>query len=240
MKIFKYKIIKYFPFTASEEFINIGFWLWDEKGNKVQNYITDNDEHIKILAKCPLIDAEFIKNSIERLKLETDERYWYGNHFRFGDFDAIAHDNLDSARVFLYHEKIGEKFKNISIKYKNIRYETIKNNAISLIQNDFKNDLEIISERGEYNLHIINKHSKKEIFSRLGNIAIDNDIKEAFFKTIEYDIPLFFLQCEEFIPSKKTQKSKESLEKVNLNFRSFYDEQTQNNTLKEIVSTTKQ
>ncbi|EHP0960223.1 DUF3037 domain-containing protein, partial [Campylobacter coli] len=82
MKMFKYKMIKYFPYSASEEFINIGFWLWDGNGNKTQSYISDI--HLKILAKCPFMDTIFIKNSIERLKLETNENHWYGNHFRFG------------------------------------------------------------------------------------------------------------------------------------------------------------
>ncbi|ECK6928790.1 hypothetical protein FSE92_07810, partial [Campylobacter coli] len=165
MKMFKYKMIKYFPYSASEEFINIGFWLWDGNGNKTQSYISDI--HLKILAKCPFMDTIFIKNSIERLKLETNENHWYGNHFRFGEFDAILHDSLESAKNFLYYEKIGEKFKNIEPKERNIRYEEIKNNAIDLINTDFKNDLELVSERGEYNFHIINKHSKNEIFSRL-------------------------------------------------------------------------
>ncbi|ECP9226261.1 hypothetical protein HpCK101_09230 [Helicobacter pylori] len=111
MKMFKYKMIKYFPYSASEEFINIGFWLWDENENKMQCYISD--KHLKILAKCPLIDIDFVKSGIERLKLETDEKYWYGNHFRFGELDAVLHDTLESAKNFLYYEKIGFKFKNL-------------------------------------------------------------------------------------------------------------------------------
>lgn len=237
MKMFKYKMIKYFPYSASEEFINIGFWLWDGNGNKTQSYISDI--HLKILAKCPFMDTIFIKNSIERLKLETNENHWYGNHFRFGEFDAILHDSLESAKNFLYYEKIGEKFKNIEPKERNIRYEEIKNNAIDFINTDFKNDLELVSERGEYNFHIINKHSKNEIFSRLGNIANIDDIKEAFAKTLEYDIMLlYFLQCEEFTLSEKTRKGRENLEKVHFYFEPFYDEENQSRALKEMIKAT--
>ncbi|EIN8667830.1 hypothetical protein LO988_001790 [Campylobacter coli] len=230
-------MIKYFPYSASEEFINIGFWLWDGNGNKTQSYISDI--HLKILAKCPFMDTIFIKNSIERLKLEINENHWYGNHFRFGEFDAILHDSLESAKNFLYYEKIGEKFKNIEPKERNIRYEEIKNNAIDLINTDFKNDLELVSERGEYNFHIINKHSKNEIFSRLGNIANIDDIKEAFAKTLEYDIMLlYFLQCEEFTLSEKTRKGRENLEKVHFYFEPFYDEENQSRALKEMIKAT--
>ncbi|HEB7573160.1 TPA: hypothetical protein RZI51_000560 [Campylobacter coli] len=236
MKMFKYKMIKYFPYSASEEFINIGFWLWDENGNKIQDYISDT--HLKILSKCHFLNTNFIKNSIERLKLETNEKYWYGNHFRFSEFDTILHDTLESAKNFLYYEKIGEKFKNFESKERNIRYEEIKNNAINLIDTDFKNDLELISDRGEYNFHIINKHSKNEIFSRLGNIANIDDIKEAFAKTLEYDMLLYFLQCEQFALSKKTQKGRENLEKVHFYFKPFYDEENQSRTLKEMIKAT--
>lgn len=237
MRMFKYKIIKYFPYTASEEFINIGFWLWDENDNKIQSYISDN--HMKILNKCFLINTDFINDNIERLKLETNENNWYGNHFRFGEFDVILHDNLESAKDFLYYEKIGEKFKNIEIKNKNKRYENIKNNIIELINNNFKNDLELIPERGDYNLRIVNKHSKNEIFSRLGNIGKIDDIKEAFVKTIEYyNMRLYFLQCEQFISDSKTLKGQENLEKVHCIFKPFYDEENQNNTLREIIVTT--
>ncbi|EAH7076757.1 hypothetical protein EKP40_08970, partial [Campylobacter jejuni] len=111
-------------------------------------------------------------------------------------------------------------------------------NAINLIDTDFKNDLELISERGEYNFHIINKHSKNEIFSRLGNIANIDDIKEAFAKTLEYDMLLYFLQCEQFTLSKKTQKGRENLEKVHFNFEPFYDEENQSRTLKEMIKAT--
>ncbi|EAL9706936.1 hypothetical protein D0W49_07750, partial [Campylobacter coli] len=140
---------------------------------------------------------------------------------------------------FLYYEKIGEKFKNIEPKERNIRYEEIKNNAIDLINTDFKNDLELVSERGEYNFHIINKHSKNEIFSRLGNIANIDDIKEAFAKTLEYDIMLlYFLQCEEFTLSEKTRKGRENLEKVHFYFEPFYDEENQSRALKEMIKAT--
>ncbi|EIF7445169.1 hypothetical protein LFY52_001794, partial [Campylobacter jejuni] len=56
--MFKYKMIKYFPYSASEEFINIGFWLWDENGNKIQDYISDT--HLKILSKCHFLNTNFI------------------------------------------------------------------------------------------------------------------------------------------------------------------------------------
>lgn len=235
--MFKYKMIKYFPYSASEEFINIGFWLWDENNNKMQCYISN--EHLKILSKCPFVNIDFIENNIKRLEQETSELNWYGNHFRFSEFDAILHDTLESAKNFLYYEKIGEKFKNIESKERNIRYENIKNNTIDLINTDFKNDLDLIDERGIYNFHLINKHSKKQIFSRLGNITKTDDIKEAFVQTLKYDdIFLYFLQCEKYTPDKKTQKGKENLEKVNFKFEPFYDEENQSRTLKEMIKET--
>ncbi|HHS6755869.1 TPA: hypothetical protein ACTOAE_000180 [Campylobacter jejuni] len=39
-----------------------------------------------------------------------------GNHFRLGELDAVLHDTLESAKNFLYYEKIGFKFKNLKTK----------------------------------------------------------------------------------------------------------------------------
>lgn len=112
MELFKYKIIRYHPYTSSDEFLNIGFWLWREKLDEmVQVYISD--EHLRILERCTFVNVKLIREVIKRLKLETNENNWYGNHFRFSEFDVILHDNLESAKDFLYYEKIGEKFENI-------------------------------------------------------------------------------------------------------------------------------
>lgn len=49
---------------------------------------------------------------------------------------------------------------------------------------------------------------------------------------------LYFLQCEQFTLSKKTQKGRENLEKVHFNFEPFYDEENQSRTLKEMIKAT--
>ncbi|EHQ5918156.1 hypothetical protein KRS25_000668, partial [Campylobacter jejuni] len=61
---------------------------------------------------------------------------------------------------------------------------------------------------------------------------------EAFAKTLEYDMLLYFLQCEQFALSKKTQKGRENLEKVHFYFKPFYDEENQSRTLKEMIKAT--
>lgn len=152
MKMFKYKMIKYFPYSASEEFINIGFWLWDENNNnKAQCYISNN--HLKILAQCPYLNIDFIKKNIAKLKLEINENHWYGNHFRFGEFEAILHDSLESAKKFLYYKKIGEKFKGIKLKESSARNKETKSNTSYLI------DTNLNKNSNDIHQHYDNKQS---------------------------------------------------------------------------------
>lgn len=239
MKLFKYKTIRFYQHAANDEFINVGVWVWDESQKKNFSYIT-NEDFKKLTSKCSFIDKKLLKMSLESLKCENSEANWYDNHLRFSKESAILHDDLKSALTFLYNQKIGDKLKDINFNSERaFRFEKAKQNAIDMIETYFKNDLEIADKKG-YSLYLINKHSKKKIYSRLGDIANLDDTKNAFVDTIKPGLEanyFYFLQTLNYPSQDKNNiKIKEQFEKINLSIKMFHTPQEQEKTLKELAS----
>ena len=110
-KIYTYRLIKYFPYIRSDEFFNVGVWVWDEQNNKKQLYIDENLNHIKHITKFPSIDKRALLFFLQTIRQEKNPQAWYDNHLRFGDIDSIAcEQNIDEVANILYEDYIGYKF----------------------------------------------------------------------------------------------------------------------------------
>ena len=118
--IYTYRVIRYFPHIRSDEFFNVGLWLWGKDLQPKKIYIDEKQGHLEILSKFPSVNQQALTFFLERIKQETDANAWYDNHLRFSETDSMASEQtIDEVANLLYDDYIGYKFHNNEENRKN-------------------------------------------------------------------------------------------------------------------------
>lgn len=121
-RIYTYRIIRYFPHARSDEFFNVGLWLWDKDLQEKRIYIDEKQGHLEILSKFPSVNQQALSFFLKRIKHETNANVWYDNCLRFSEIDSIASEQtIDEVANILYEDYIGYKFHNHEENIKNQR-----------------------------------------------------------------------------------------------------------------------
>lgn len=126
-KQYKYKTVRYFPNIETDEFFNIGIYLYE---NENENLLMLTDEHLAKLEDCPLISKEKVEKFISIIKKEKNLNSWYANYLRFSEEkQVVSSKSYQEILQELYNDEVGYKFiydnSKISILEKEI--EVLKN-----------------------------------------------------------------------------------------------------------------
>ncbi|MDE5603406.1 MAG: hypothetical protein K2I71_05760 [Helicobacter sp.] len=181
-KIYTYRVIKYFPHIRSDEFFNVGIWLWDEQGNKKQVYIDKNQEHIKYLLKFPSINKKDLPFFLENIKQEINAQSWYDNHLRFSEIDSIVSEqDINEVANVLYEDYIGYKFHT---KEQKDRYAQANEITKIVYEKKFQNKL-ILTPDNDYSFYSINKKTEKKYYGKFGSVNDKMDIQELMYFSLK-------------------------------------------------------
>lgn len=180
-KIYTYRVIKYFPHIRSDEFFNVGIWLWDEKGNKKQIYIDRNQEHIKHLLNFPSINKKALPFFLKNIKQEINAQSWYDNHLRFSDIDSIVSEqDINEVVDILYEDYIGYKFHTREQKD---RYAQANEITKIVYEKKFQNKL--ILELNNDSFYTINKKTNGKSYGKFGSVNDKSDIQELMYFSLK-------------------------------------------------------
>lgn len=181
-KIYTYRVIKYFPHIRSDEFFNVGIWLWDEQGNKKQIYIDKSQEHIKHLFKFPSIDKKALPFFLESIRQEMNAQSWYDNHLRFSEIDSIVSEqDINEVANILYEDYIGYKFHTREQKD---RYAQANETTKIVYEKKFQNKL-LLESCNDFSFSVINKITSKKYYSRFGSVNDKADIQELMYFSLK-------------------------------------------------------
>lgn len=183
-KIYTYRVIRYFPYSRSDEFFNVGIVVKDEQGNTKSLYIDKYKQHIKYLFAFPSINKKALPAFLEQIKKEKNLNSWYDNNLRFSELDTmICEQSIDEVASMLYEDYIGYKFHTKDIKD---RYKEIKETTKIVFEKKFQNKL-ILDEFNEQSFFVINKRTNKKYFGRFGSVDNKQDIKELIYFSLDND-----------------------------------------------------
>lgn len=181
-KIYTYRVIKYFPHIRSDEFFNVGIWLWDEQGNKKQIYIDKSQEHIKHLFKFPSIDKKALPFFLENIRQETKAQSWYDNHLRFSEIDSIVSEQgINEVANILYEDYIGYKFH---IKDMKERYKEANERTKIIFEKKFQTKL-LLESHNDYSFSLISKKTQKKYYGRFGSVNDKKDIQDIMYFSLK-------------------------------------------------------
>jgi len=174
-QIYNYSVIRYFPTTLSDEFINIGVFLHGySEAEKIMSQKSAEDLYCSQLIgdKKKLIGiVEYLNELSISGKLQDSNHYF--NNFRFSDAKQIATSNsVEKIIEDLYYDFIGYKFQDdtkIPIKMKIIK------NSLEIAKRDFKSYIKITrKELFDFEIESIKK--KTIHHSSIGSIANKQDV----------------------------------------------------------------
>jgi len=113
-QLYKYKVVQYFPYTKSDEFFNIGIYLYTQK--KKELYLLTK-EHFNLIDNCFFIKKNILEDFMNRLKQEKNIDSWYGNHLRLSQEKRVRKaKSFNDVLIELYNDKVGYKFNQKSSK----------------------------------------------------------------------------------------------------------------------------
>lgn len=237
-KIYTYRLIKYFPYIRSDEFFNVGVWVWDEQNNKKQLYIDENLNHIKHITKFPSIDKRALLFFLQTIRQEKNPQAWYDNHLRFGDIDSIAcEQNIDEVANILYEDYIGYKFHT---KIQKDKYEKANEITRMVFKKKFQSKL-LLEFCNQYSFNIIHKKTNKKYYGRFGSIGDKTDIQELMYFSLKDNnhtkMKINFLGVT--LADKKTIKTNEEifLKPNHISYQSYLSNENCEEYLENIVST---
>lgn len=210
-KMYKYNVIRYYPYIRSDEFFNVGVFVQSEEGETETIYL-DDDKYLKLLFKFPNIKMSDYKFYLESLKAEEKHQFKfnYGHYLKLSEVDImVSSDNIKQVAKELFFDYIEYKFDAQEKAKKDTKYmqmyETTKE-----VYSKYKEKLllEFYSERS---FTIINTEKNMKFYNRLGNLKSELDRKEAIYSTFantnynNYN----FLEVEQDINNPKLQEYKE-------------------------------
>ena len=109
-QLYKYKVIQYFPHVKSDEFFNVGIYLYTKEEKEL--YMLTN-EHLELINDCSLIKKDILEDYIVRLKNEKNIDSWYGNYLRLSKEKRRRNSmNFKDMKSTLYNDQVGYKFSN--------------------------------------------------------------------------------------------------------------------------------
>lgn len=174
-QVYKYRLVRYYPYLRSDEFFNVGVWVVGENENR-QLYIDSQEEHIKHLFKFLSLDKKIFMFFLESLKKETDINSWYGEYLRFSEIDVVASSSsIDEVTKNLYRDYIGYKFKE---QDKKDRFREINEKTREIYEKKYNKFFQMSSDN-QYSFKILYKD--KQFFNRFGSIGDKNDIMETIY-----------------------------------------------------------
>lgn len=224
-KMYKYNVIRYYPYIRSDEFFNVGVFVQSEEGETETIYL-DDDKYLKLLFKFPNIKMSDYKFYLESLKAEEKHQFKfnYGHYLKLSEVDImVSSDNIKQVAKELFFDYIEYKFDAHEKSKKDTKYmqmyETTKE-----VYSKYKEklSLEFLTER---NFNIINTNKDKIFYNRLGNLKNELDIKEVIyrtFKNLNYN-NYYFLEVEQDVNNLKSQKD---IEKIFIEREIFYEDYT--------------
>ncbi|MDE7195861.1 MAG: DUF3037 domain-containing protein [Helicobacter sp.] len=181
-KVYTYRVIKYFPHIRSDEFFNVGIWLWDEQGNKKQVYIDKNQEHIKHLLRFPSINKKALPFFLENIKQEINAQSWYDNHLRFSEIDSVVSEqDINEVANILYEDYIGYKFH---VKEQKDRYAQANEITKMVYEKKFQNKL-ILTLDNDFSFYAINKKTERKYYGKFGSVNDKSDIQELMYFSLK-------------------------------------------------------
>lgn len=220
-KIYKYQIIRYYPYSLSEEFINIGILLEGKCMHKVISEDEANMIHCSALIgdKKKFLGVVRHLNELSKKECLQDD-YHYFNNFKYTEIKQIATDKEPKEVLSgLFYEYISHKFptkETLDAK------QLIIENSYKLIHKEFKKHLRIYRTSNLYDLEIESIKSQEKHHSIIGSVSNKQDVSKAIMA-----VPAHVKQLNKYdfldISIKHLNQSVELKEKLKVNHVDCYD-----------------
>jgi hypothetical protein len=174
----RFKTIRYYPSSISDEFFNIGTVLQGEAGQKPIIKLLSSEE----MYQLPCITAEN-RNVVEKMLVAFKQHngLLYGNHVRFSKEQLIeSTDSIEQEAETLFYQYVSYKLHEVKPTIDKIAQ--IRQSAQFLVQRDFSKYLKLIESS---TFDIVIKPIKKDIIhkSKIGSTANADHVRKAVWDT---------------------------------------------------------
>jgi len=230
----RFKTIRYFPSSISDEFFNIGIVLREPESNQpIIKLLTTEQMH-----QLPCITAEN-RSIVEKMLVAFEQHngLLYGNHVRFSKEQWIEPtESIEQEADTLFYQYVTYKLHHQKPTIDKIAQ--IRKSAQLLVQREFSSYLKLI-ESNTFDMVI--KPIKKDIVykNKIGSVANADHVRKAVWDT-EADRMFSNSFCYEFLNTSTSQDDKSNLHKSilgrsDIQLSDFYNEETQLQYFEQLV-----
>ena len=230
----RFKTIRYFPSSISDEFFNIGVVLREPESNQpIIKLLTTEQMH-----QLPCITAEN-RSVVEKMLIafEKHNGLLYGNHVRFSKEQWIEPtESIEKEAEMLFYQYVTYKLHHQKPTIDKIA--KILQSAQLLVQTEFSNHLKLVESK---TFDMVIKSIKNDAIykNKIGSTANSDHVRRAIW-VAEEDRILGEPCRYEFLNTSTTQDDKATLHKSILSrndmlLNDFYDENTQFQYFEQLV-----
>jgi len=225
-KIYEYKVIRYFPNSFSDEFINIGVML---DGTNQKERILNESEAKHLYCSALIGENKKFYGVIEYLNNLVEKGILYDEHHYFHNFEFserkqfISEKNENEIVEDLFENYIGYKFQSEEKLDKRIR---LIQKSYSILESEFKFNKNIhIYKAEKFDFEIKHQRTQKIYHSNVGSIANKQDIVKMIMETPLHKEKNHYYNFLNIATSTKNNDYKERLDLNNIEYSDYSNEE---------------